>query len=199
MNNQQHTGRLRVTGGIILGEKSLRPMAFADEESSFQFRNNTVQYKARSCQIIGLPRYDSAASQWVVGPVLGRYIDALAPEWRGTIPEGGCEFYLYEEYYPDLIFTGAVFVRSGKLVAVTGPEIVQRDWNYVVTENQSYSYDSGTGAITQNAIVMTRISVVYEQDGVYYFRNTGTSAPDDPDPNYSSYSFPADFDTINTL
>lgn len=203
MNDNQHQTsrpRLRVTGGIILGQHGKRPMAFADEENEFQFSNQQTRYSARTpIPIIGLPVWSSVSETWKVGPIMGRYIDAMATAWEGTIPEGGCEFHIYEEFSPELFYYAPTptWVRSGKAVTVTAPVIVQRDWQYSDTESRNYVYSSVTGVVSQTAIKLTRISVVYEADGVYYFRDTGSSAPDDP--THSAYTYPTDFDTANPL
>lgn len=201
MNDNQHQTsrpRLRVTGGIILGQHGKRPMAFADEENEFQFSNQKTRYSARTpIPIIGLPVWSSVSETWKVGPIMGRYIDAMATAWEGTIPEGGCEFYIYEEYSPDLFLSGATYVRSGKYSVNTAPVIVQRDYEYVDTESRSYSFNSGTGVVTQTAIALTRISVVREVDGVYYLMDTATAGPDDSP--FFVYTYPTNFDTANPL
>lgn len=202
MNDNQHQTsrpRLRVTGGIILGQHGKRPMAFADEENEFQFSNQQTRYSARTpIPIIGLPVWSSVSETWKVGPIMGRYIDAMATAWEGTIPEGGCEFYIYEEYQPDLFnYSAGVWIRSGKISGVGPPVIVQRDYGYVDTESQNYVYSSVTGVVSQNAIALTRISVVREVDGVYYLMDTATAGPDDSP--FFVYTYPTNFDTANPL
>ncbi len=190
--------QLRVTGGIVLGQRGRRPMAVADEEEAPAFNSGTTSYAARKpIPIIGLPVWNSGDETWTIGPVMGRYINQLATAWTGVIPENGSEFYIYEEYSPDLFLSGGSWRRSGKYSVNTAPVIVQRDYGYSDTESRNYTFNSATGVVTQTAIVLTRICVVHEVDGVYYFMNKGSSAPDDP-PHFA-YTYPTDFDITNQL
>lgn len=190
MIEQHHTSRpkYRVTGGILLGSRGQRPMAFTDDDEAPSTREVTTSYAARSINIMGLPRR-VRQGVWSVGPMIGQYITSIAPAWEGGIPEGGCSFYLYEEFSPSLReVSPGKYLETGGYVAYDGPLIVQRPWNYVDTESQSYIYDS-SGTVTRRGISMLLISVVYEQDGMYYFC-TYLSDP---------YTFPTSFDIEHPL
>lgn len=185
--------KLRVTGGIILGSRGRRPMAFTDDEESFQFPTLSTVYASRKpYQIIGFPYrtlVTDLVTLWRIRPHASRHTDLIADAWEGEIPDGGCQFFIKDEFYPSLVASGGSFYVNG-LYYSESCEIVQRDWSYTDTETRDYSFDSGTGVVSQSAIRMTRISVVYEADGVYYLSNQ--VAPDDG-PSHTAVTFPANF------
>lgn len=191
--------RYRVSGGILLGSRSKRPMAVSSnsEESEVIVTQSTILSVAKPYQVIGYPRLVGTVSNiriWRVGPINSRKLQVLVPAWEGAILVGGCQFFIRDEYYPELTLSGGTYYRTGRAIGVSS-EIVQKEWSYSDTESRNYSYNSATGAITQTAIVLTRISVVKEEEGVYYLCTL--ISPDDPPHN--AFSFPADFDLEHPL
>jgi hypothetical protein len=194
MRDPETGKRLRVTGGIIIGRR--RPMAFVEEEAAqmVSTQGDTTYSARRPYQIIGFP-YKIDATTWRIRPVASRHSELVAAAWAGTIPSGGCQFFIRDEYSPSLTASGGTYYVNGKFSS-PATEIVQRTWGYTDTETRNYSYNSGTGVVTQTAIMLTRISVVYEAGGVYYLSTL--NAPDNG-PSHTSFSFPTDFDITNPL
>lgn len=187
--------RLRVTGGILLGSIGDRKMAFAEEEEQPSVASPTVTIIARKpYQIIGFPQRQPDGT-FRIRPHNSRYSNLTADAWQGEIPAGGCQFFIRDEYSPGLTLSGGSWRVNGTF-ASPSCEIVQKEWSWLDTESRPYAYDAGTGVVSQTAIMYTRISVVYEEDGVYYLSNA--ASPDDGT-SHASVTFPDDFITDYTL
>ncbi len=167
-------------------------MAFTDEDDKVLITTSSVTYAAsKPYQIIGLP-YRTSDSDWRIRPHASMHTSLVTAAWEGTIPAGGCQFFVRDEFSPDLVSSGGTYYVNGLVNYALKPtsEIVQKTWDYLDTESRDAYFDSGTGSITQTAIKLTRISIVYETGGIYFLSNN--PVPDDG-PIHEPFSFPANF------
>ena len=161
--------RLRTTGGIVIGQgHSLLgriPMAIADED--IQPRGRTV-YEYTGHQIIGFPRPAGNGNR-KVGPMTAPVTREEAPMWTGAIPEEGCQFWLYESYYVDVVDTDGegAYVDRGTVTPNGSP--------YIGTLPIDNENDPGDIVYGNPSLVTTAwlLSIVYGFEGRYYLADRG--------------------------
>lgn len=169
---------IKATGGIVVGQLGRFPMALTDDP--IVGRGGSLTYEYTGYHIWGFPRRASGGN-FSVGPVVAPTTRIEASEWIGTIPIGGCQFWLIETYDENVVsFGGGSYGRDGTVTAVGTPYITTRSIGNTDDPGSRtlYMYDANVPRVT----LAWLLSVVYEDSGVYYLaRRALPTQGGDPD------------------
>lgn len=191
--------RYLVTGGILIGNVSKRPMAICDDE---EVTTDKTIIDYNKPDILGFPRRTSG-STWHVAPVIAPFSGVLSSEWTGTIPADGCQFYLVETYTEEIITDGAGTYSLSGIPQSPSAVIVQEAYDFAGPGYLSVPSTWAGGAVPGGPVsIAWSLSLVAGVDGQYYLC---TSFAFSPPPNKTnslqpSGGFtpidPADFTTL---
>ena len=187
--------RLRTTGGIVIGQRGRMPMAITDDPVRRFSRSPSFSYTGH--QIWGFPWKNGAS--FSVGPVVGPRGRQLSDEWVGTIPSGGCQFWLTEVYDEDIILVDGLYYRSGHVSPVS-TSISQAAFSNAVDPSIPSAWGGSGDAGPSQVTAAWLLSVVKEDNGAYYLC-TDVGAPGFPRLGLPSPMpvYPDDFDITNPL